>query len=268
MILPLVAILAIDPAPVFPRGLAASITIDPKGPALLARPISADERPPVVVRVEPPDASGRQRVEFIGLVAGEHDLRPFLMRVGGAAPSDLAPTIVRIESRLPPGHASDVLGLAEPSLTFRRGYVAALAGIAGAWALVPVVAYVRRRLNRPAPTPPAPPPMAPTLAERLLAMLESWDGSAPGAARDIEREAALELVALHHQRSAVTEPGDAIATAMVRARGDERTRDAVLALEAWLHQRTSDPVAAREAALTRLRAIVGRQHAPAGGVVP
>jgi hypothetical protein len=252
----LAAMLVAEPSAVAPRGLASSITIDPMGAALVARPIASDEQPPVVVRVEPPDASGRQRVEFIGLVAGEHDLRRYLMRADGAAASSLPPAIVRVESRLPPGHATDVLGLAEPNLTFRRGYVAALAGIAGVWTLVPVAAYVRRRLNRRESVPPPPPIPEPTLAERLLSMLESWEGSGQG----LEQKASLELLALHHQRSTVAERHEAIAAAMILARSDERTRDAILALEAWLHARSTDPASAQEAALARLRAIVSRER--------
>ena len=61
MILPLLALLALEPAPTAPRGLASSITIDPKGPPLIARPIAADQHPPVIVRIEPPDASGGAR---------------------------------------------------------------------------------------------------------------------------------------------------------------------------------------------------------------
>ncbi|MEI7657228.1 MAG: hypothetical protein WCK33_04110 [Phycisphaerae bacterium] len=264
MILPLLALLALEPAPTAPRGLASSITIEPKGPPLIARPIAADQHPPVIVRIEPPDASGRQRVEFIGLVAGEHDLGDFLMRTDGAAPSALGPLTVRIESRLPSGNATDVLGLAEPNLSLGRGYGTTLAGIVTIWALVPAVAYVRRRLNRPAFAPPPPPTPEPTLAEQLLAMLESWNASDQG----LERQAALELLALHHQRSTVAERDEAIATAMIRARRDDRTREVVLALEAWLHAGTGDPAAAREAALARLREIVRREGPTPGGQGP
>lgn len=261
MTLALVAILALEPTPASPRGLASSITIDPMGTTLTARPIAADEQPPVIVRVEPPDASGRQRVEFVGLVAGEYDLRGFLMQADGAAPSNLPPVAVRIESRLAPGHATDVLGLAEPNLTFSRGYVTSLVGIASAWALVPVAAYVRRRLNRPAPTPIVPPTPEPTLAQRLLAALDAWETSGKG----LDQKASLELLALHHQRATVAERNEAIATAMIRARRDERTREAVLALEAWLHAKGSDPAATQDVALARLRAIVARERSEPGG---
>ncbi len=265
MMLWLAALVAVDPLPVAPRGLASSITIDAKGTPLVARPIAAGEQPRVVVRVEPVDASGRQRVEFIGLVAGEHDLREFLMRPDGGAPSGLLAMTVRIESTLPPGHATDVLGLAEPNLPFSRGYVAALATIGCAWALAPVAAYVRRRLNRPVAAPPPPPAPEPTLAEQLLAMLESWTGPGAGGERGIERRAALELLALRHQRATVAERDEAIATAMMRARSDDRTRDVVLALEAWLHAKASDPAAAQEIALSRLRAVAMREATTGGG---
>jgi hypothetical protein len=72
-------------------------------------------------------------------------------------------------------------------------------------------------------------------------------------------------LALHHQRSTVAERHEAIATALIRARSDERTRDAILALEAWLHARSVDPAAAQEAALARLRAIVSRERPSRGG---
>lgn len=269
MMLWLGALLAIQPVPASPRGLASTITIDPMGSPVVAKPITADEQPRVVVRVEPADASGRQRVEFVGLVAGEHDLRDFLMRADGGAASSLAPIMVRIESRLSADHATDVLGLAEPNLMFGRGYVAALAGLATAWALVPVAAYVRRRLNRPVAAPLPPPAPEPSLAEQLLAMLESWDS--PGSAGDhsdgrgLERRAALELLALRHQRATVAERDEAIAAAMVRARRDDRTREVVLALEAWLHAKASDPAAAQETALSQLRAIATRDATTGGG---
>jgi hypothetical protein len=63
----------------------------------------------------------------------------------------------------------------------------------------------------------------------------------------------------------VAERHEAIATALIRARSDERTRDAILALEAWLHARSADPAAAQEAALARLRAIVSRERPSRGG---
>ncbi len=109
---------------------------------------------PVRVRVTRTAQPGIQRVSFIGNVAGEFDLRDFLARDDGGPVTDLPPLHVRIVSRLPEKHGTDLLeregwwAVSGGTWTWRDHYRAIMIGGFVLWAGVPVVVLTRRALRR------------------------------------------------------------------------------------------------------------------------
>lgn len=217
------------------RGLAGVVEVRYAHP-LRAR---ANQSPlsPVCVRVVSLPAGGAQKVEFIGTVAGEFDLRDFIERQDGGPIDDLAPIPVTIVTTLPPGHGPDLYGGEQSWLTWRAHYRELLwvAGIA--WACVPIIVLARRLARRRVKEPAAPPAPAPTLEDQLLAALD-----AAGDAPSPEQRGRLELLMLRYLgarlgRPIVPEEDGAATLRMLRERPE--SRPLVEAVERWLHARDS-----------------------------
>jgi hypothetical protein len=186
---------------------------------------------PVLVRIAPGRDAGTQRIEFIGTVSGEYDLREYIVREDGAAAADLPPMPVRIVSRLPPDHGTDLFGRDESSYSLSAHYREIMVGLAAIWLAVPAFVVVRRLSRRKVIAPPPVAVPVRTLADELREVLASASGPLSVAERG-----RLELLLLRYFREA---RGDAAAADLTVAVGSlreqEPTRGVVLAMERWLH---------------------------------
>lgn len=243
----------------YARGLAANIDFDSSSIRLRAKP-NQSPTSPLLVRVSPASDKS-QRIEFIGVVAGDYDLRDYLERDDGT-PASLAPMPIHIVSQLPPDHGTDVLGEGQTGFSLRAHYRTILIAAFAAWALVPVIVLVRRAMNkaRPVIARPAVPP--PTIADELRAMLDAA-GAAPLSTSQRGR---LELLLIHFWRERL-ERGESAAAPIAANTSDladhareiamlrvhPRTRATVLGLERWLHRREGAPDADAAALLAEFR---------------
>jgi hypothetical protein len=211
------------------RGLATAVEVE-YGPRLRAR---ADQTPtsPILVRVIP-GAPGHQRVEFIGAVAGDFDLRSYLERDDGQALGDLAPIPITVVSKLPADAGVDLYATDGSWMNWRVHYRELMWGALGLWLAVPVAALVVNRLRRPrAATPPPPVPPPPSIAELLRAALEV----ARERPLSVEESGQLELLVLKFLGGPAVDEGADLAAILRDVRADEATRPLVLAIERWLH---------------------------------
>jgi hypothetical protein len=231
------------------RGLATTATVD-YPPRLRARADLASTSP-ILVRVSASETPGRQRIEFIGSVAGTFDLRNYLEREDGKPLTDLAPISVTVVSKLPADHGTDLYGASESWLNWRAHYRELMWGAVALWTAVPITVLIVRRMRRPRPEPaPLPPPPAPTLAQQLSAALE--------AARDrtlsVEESARLELL-LYRYLGGSNESDADLAALLRQVRERPDTQPLVLAVERWLHARDGgeEARASAAAALQELR---------------
>ncbi len=216
------------------RGLVAEvIVVDAEQPlrAKPEQPLSA----PVLVRVsEASAATGRAfRVEFIGAVAGEYDLREYLEFVDGTPATSLAPIRVRVESQLPATHGSDLFAVPEPPFRLESHYRTILIVVGAIWLLIPIAVLIRRRLRRPPVVvvePPAPPP---TLADVLRPLVER----AHAQGLSLREQASLELLLLHYWRDRLGLGDAPVATAIASIRRHPEAGTLMRAVERWLHAR-------------------------------
>jgi hypothetical protein len=232
------------------RGLAGHADVE-YGPALRAK-VSQSPTSPVMVRVfEVGPAPERQRIEFIGAVAGTYDLRDFVEREDGRALGDDFPALpVVVVSRLPAEHTADLYGAHESVLGWRVHYRELLWTAAGAWLAIPIIALIVRTIRRPAPEPAPPPPIVPTLADEIRALLEAGRGRA----LSVDERGRLELMVLRFLTGdAPAHDADEVARVVRTLREDSQTRGLVRAVEGWLHARDAGP-AAHERATDALEA--------------
>jgi hypothetical protein len=216
------------------RGLVAEVIVVDAEQPLRAKP----EQPltaPVLVRVSEASApTGRAfRVEFIGAVAGEYDLRDYLEFVDGTPATTLAPIRVRVESQLPASHGSDLFAIPEPPFRLESHYRNMLIAVGVLWLLIPIAVLIRRRLRRPPVVvvePPAPPP---TLADVLRPLVER----AQGQGLSLREQAALELLLLHYWRDRLGLGDAPAATAIASIRRHPEAGTLMRAVERWLHAR-------------------------------
>lgn len=245
----LASVLAADPTTAV-RGLAASVEVE-YAPTLRAR---SEQLPttPVLVRVARVGPT-RQRVEFIGSVAGAYDLRDFLEREDGQLLTDLPALPVSVVSKLPPGHGADLFDSGESWFNWRARYREILLASAVAWACVPVAYLLWRAARRPRPVPVAPPPPPMTVERQLREALES----AGARVLSVEERGRLELLVFRYfaQRLGRPDLETADAADVCHAvRETAETRPLVIALERWLHAPRGEDAARHAAqALDELR---------------
>lgn len=233
------------------RGLATSVEVD-YAPTLRAR-AELTPKSAFMVRVSRID-DRRQRIEFVGGVAGDFDLRDFIERDDGQPAADLPPIPVTVVTQLPPGHGTDLFTSEESWFNWRAHYRELMWTTVALWIAVPIAYFVVRRLRRPAPVaPPTPQAPPPTLEDQLRAALAN---AAVKSLSTVER-GRLELLVLRFLGErlgiAVRESSDLAAT-LAAVRGHGETSALVMALERWLHARGGE--SAREhaaAALEELR---------------
>lgn len=216
------------------RGLVGEIILTDAPNGLRAKP----DQPlgaPVLVRVSEVLRGGRiaYRVEYIGTVAGDYDLRPLLELADGSPATSLAPLPVRVVSQLPDNHGSDLFSVPAPPFRLESHYRTIFAVLAAAWASVPIVVLVRRRLRR---VPPPivisqPPPL--TLADLLRPLVEA----AMKDGLSIREQGRLELLLLHVWRDRLGLDGTPLPAAMAAMRRHPEAGALLGAVERWLHAR-------------------------------
>jgi hypothetical protein len=214
------------------RGIVCVVEFEASGPAVTA---AGDQSrlSPMLVRVADarPGKDGQvvYRVEFIGLTAGEHDLRDYLERRDGSA-LDLPPMPVVVRSRLDAGHGTDLFSSASVPWLGARRYRAALILLGIMWLSVPVI-YAALRLIRRQPAPPATPPVRPlTLAEQLRPLAEA----AIHGSLSLRERAQLELLMYLYWRDRLGLDGPQ-AEVVRRLRHDAQAGVLLRAFEGWLH---------------------------------
>lgn len=227
----------------------------------------SDQTPasPVLVRIEDM-GGGKQRIEFIGAVAGPFDLRDFVEREDGRPLEGLPSMPIRVVSNLPPDHGTDLYGSESAAFDWRVHYREIAWTVAALWVLTPVAYVIIRRLRKPAAAPIAPPPPPPeTLEEQLARAIEGSDSGA----MSVEERGRLELLLIRYfgQRLGAdlsNDPGAALA----ELRRNSESAPLVLAVERWLHARQSGEAARAEAsgALRELRAARLSRPRDAAGV--
>jgi hypothetical protein len=228
------------------RGLASYVEID-YAPALKAH---AEQSPvsPVLVRVKHL-GNGKQRIEFIGNVAGDFDLRDYLEREDGRPLADLGSIPISIASQLPPGHGTDLFSFGDSWFDWRAHYRELLWGAVIFWAAVPAVYLVLRSLRRKRqlPVEPAREPVLTIEDELRLALARS-----AGRELTIAERGQLELLVFRYFGERVGDPGAGAqdpAETLRLVREHRETRELVQAIERWLHAYgSSDADQARAAA--------------------
>ncbi len=214
------------------RGIAGAVEFVAGGEPIRAR-ANQEMTTPLLVRVADAsrleDGQTRYRVEFIGLVAGEYDLRDYLERAQGDA-LGIAPLPILVVSQLPEQHGVDLFSSAQtPQLAATR-YRVVMAALAALWLAAPVVYFVVRVLRR---RPPPPPPIIvppPTLAEQLRPLVES---AVQGTLTTAQR-GRLELLLYLYWRERLGLSGSQ-AEIVARLRHDPRAGELLRAVEHWLH---------------------------------
>jgi len=221
-----------------PRGISGSITITHTGEPLQAK-LDQDLSSPLLIRVTDltptADATSehRYRVDYIGVVAGNFDLRTLIMHRDGTTASDIAPIPVTIVSELPEKFSTDLYTVAAQPIFARSYYRIIIAIIAVIWIGIPIVVLIRRAIkNRPAQAaPPAAAP--PTLADQLRPLVEA----AMNAGLSIEEQARLELLLMAFWSQRRNLDSLSPAQAIEQLRTDPQARGLLLAVEEWLHAR-------------------------------
>ncbi len=186
---------------------------------------------PIVLRilsVEPHGEAFRYDLEYVGLEAGEHDLRAWLRPAGGTAAGAELPAIpVRIRSSLPAGqvlpHTPGAGAL--PRLGGYRVWLAigAIAWVWGLWALL--------RGPRPGAVDSSASARPPTLAERLRPLVER----ALAGTLSRAEHARLELSLVAYWRARLELERESATRVMATLRAHPEAGPLLSSLEEWLH---------------------------------
>ncbi len=218
------------------RGIASEMEIRATGSALRAKANQSRESPMLVRIAEATradDGTTTYRIQYIGLVAGDYDLRAYLER-GDGSPLDMQPLPVHVRTQLSADHGTDLFSPAQAPLLTGTQYRMILMVLVVAWLSVPVSYFVVRRLRRrPAPPPPpiVPPP---SLADQLRPLVDS----AIGGSLSIAERGRLELLMYSYWRGRLGMDGPQ-AEVVMQLRHDAEAGRLLRAVESWLHAHTS-----------------------------
>jgi hypothetical protein len=219
------------------RGIAGAVEFKAPGPRIRAS-ATQSLTSPVVVRVADAttesEGQTKYRVEFIGMIAGDHDLRASLERQDGSA-LDLPPITARILSQLTPDHGTDLFSSAESPILRPTLYRVGMIALGVAWAGVPIayVAVRAARRKQEAPPPPEVPP--PSFADQLRPLVQS----AIAGSLSIAERGRLELLLYLYWRGRLNLAGRQ-AEVVPRLRTDPQAGALLRAVEYWLHGRRDD----------------------------
>lgn len=212
------------------RGLTGTIRFEYAGPALRAKQNQSLTNA-VIVRLNKEGEGKTYRLDFIGAIAGEFDLRDTIEGVDGPLPADVPPLRATVFTQLPADHGTDLFEVARPGFDLESHYGAALWTLGALWVSVPLIVGARRLLRaRPAP-PPAPPPPARTLADQLRELVEL----AMAGGMTVAEQGRLELLLLAHWGERMSLQSLPVPEAVARLRRDPVAGGLLLAVESWLH---------------------------------
>ena len=220
------------------RGIACEVAFRAVGSRIRATPNQSRESPVLVRMVDVRlDADGLKthRVQFIGLVAGDYDLRDYLQRADGS-PLDLDPIPIHVSSQLTAGHGTDLFSEPTAPLLTPTRYRMLLTLLAVAWVAVPLVVFVLRAIRRPPEPQRVVEVPSPSLADQLRPLVES----AVSGSLSIAQRGRLELLlyAYWRERLNLEGPQDVV---VVRLRNDSNAGRLLRAVERWLHAEPSPP---------------------------
>jgi len=201
------------------------------GSAIEVKPV--EEREALLLRIA--DVARDQdvsiyEIRYIGLIAGEYDLRDYLRQRDGTDLSSLPPAKVSIVSVLPANHDGELRAIERMPLPFAWPYRIVMAGAALLW-FVPLVWWAkqrmahRKRMTKEVQTPI--PSLADQMKPLLTAVLEGH--SSP------REQAALERLLLSYwrERLNLNECNSQQALASMRAHSEAGAL--LRQVDAWLH---------------------------------
>lgn len=214
------------------RGLTGTVVFDYSGKGLRSK-TQRDSDAPIWMRLAASAKdSHHYEAKFLGTVEGVYDLCSLMEHVDGSKVTEMAPIQVRIVSKLPKDHRSDLFEVAEFKPSFWGGYRLAIVLVSLAWLSIPIVAFLRRSLRAVPPvnlTVAEPPP---TFADQLQPLIEA----AASRTLSIPEKGRLELLLLHYWRERAALNSTDIASAIRGLRSHPEAGTLVTTVERWLHQ--------------------------------
>lgn len=198
-------------------------------------PLPANERSPIVLRIAssvPDKSSLLYEIHFIGMRAGEHDLRNYLRGADGKPLANLPPLKVLVHEALPKDHDGAIEPLAAAGSFWAWPYRTLLQVGLAIWGMATCVILVRRFL-RQRPVQNVRKTAAPTLADQLLPLVEA----ALAGSLATRQQARLEMLLLAHWRQKLQLSHLAPDKALRQMRSHESAGKLLRELESWLHAR-------------------------------
>jgi hypothetical protein len=230
-----------------PLGVEQAAIITYSGPGLVVKPFRYGVA--VNVRIAQVTEQGGAKVYDVRYLVnreGEHDLIEYLMSDNGAALSGLPSFKVKGDPKLSKELEARVKETEDIGIEVRGHYQATLAGLFVFWILWLLALIFWRRPKKPVPAPVKAPLTVAEQLRRLLAELEQGGLSAA-------QKATLEMLLLRRWREGLV-PADApMAEVLAAIARGERTGEALVRLQRWLHRPGSGVADAEIAQIIRQR---------------
>jgi len=230
-----------------PLGVEQAAIITYSGPGLVVKPFRYGVA--VNVRIAQVTEQGGAKVYDVRYLVnreGEHDLIEYLMSDNGAALSGLPSFKVKGDPKLSKELEARVKETEDIGIEVRGYYQATLVGLFVFWILWLLALIFWRRPKKPVPAPVQAPLTVAEQLRRLLAELEQGGLSAA-------QKATLEMLLLRCWREGLV-PADApMAEVLAAIARGERTGEALVRLQRWLHRPGSGVADAEIAQIIRQR---------------
>ena len=230
-----------------PLGVEQAAIITYSGPGLVVKPFRYGVA--VNVRIAQVTEQGGAKVYDVRYLVnreGEHDLIEYLMSDNGAALSGLPSFKVKGDPKLSKELEARVKETEDIGIEVRGHYQATLVGLFVFWILWLLALIFWRRPKKPVPAPVQAPLTVAEQLRRLLAELEQGGLSAA-------QKATLEMLLLRCWREGLV-PADApMAEVLAAIARGERTGEALVRLQRWLHRPGSGVADAEIAQIIRQR---------------
>jgi hypothetical protein len=230
-----------------PLGVEQAAIITYSGPGLVVKPFRYGVA--VNVRIAQVTEQGGAKVYDVRYLVnreGEHDLIEYLMSDNGAALSGLPSFKVKGDPKLSKELEARVKETEDIGIEVRGHYQATLVGLFVFWILWLLALIFWRRPKKPVPAPVKAPL---TVAEQLRRLLVELEQGGLSAAQ----KATLEMLLLRRWREGLV-PADApMAEVLAAIARGERTGEALVRLQRWLHRPGSGVADAEIAQIIRQR---------------